>query len=305
MTTQQRRTLADYAMTEHKLSERSACQLLGISRSVYRYQPQPKETDVLIADWLQLLAERKPRWGFNKMFHWLRHQGHLWNHKRVHRVYREQGLNLRIKPRKRLPARERHPLVAPERANVSWSVDFMSDALINGRTFRTFNIIDDFNREALWIEVDTSLPAERVIRVFDTLAAWRGYPQQIRTDNGPEMLSGRVAGWAETHGVKLAFIQPGKPAQNAYIERFNRTYREEVLDLYLFETLDEVKRITEQWLEEYNAIRPHEALGGLTPYGYAAARIESNESSSFFLDSPNKERSKEKGEAPIPMELNL
>lgn len=268
----ERRSLATYAIEQHGLSERKACRLLGISRSVYRYRPKKKETDELIADWLQVLAERKPRWGFDKMFHWLRHQGHPWNHKRVRRVYQEIGLNIRIKPKKRLPSREPKPLVQPERANESWSVDFMSDALVTGRTFRTFNIIDDFNREALWIEVDTSLPAERVIRVFDTLATWRGYPRQVRSDNGPELLSGRVELWAEKHGVELAFIQPGKPAQNAYIERFNRTYREEVLDLYLFEDLAEVRQITERWLEEYNAIRPHDALGGLTPYAYAAAQ---------------------------------
>jgi putative transposase len=268
----ERRSLATYAIEQHGLSERKACRLLGISRSVYRYRPKKKEPDELIADWLQVLAERKPRWGFGKMFHWLRHQGHPWNHKRVRRVYREIGLNIRIKPKRRLPSREPQPLVQPERANESWSVDFMSDALVTGRTFRTFNIIDDFNREALWIEVDTSLPAERVIRVFDILATWRGYPRQIRSDNGPELLSGRVELWAEKHGVELAYIQPGKPAQNAYIERFNRTYREEVLDLYLFEDLAEVRQITERWLEEYNAIRPHDALGGLTPYAYAAAQ---------------------------------
>ena len=272
MTVAERRSLADYAIEQHGLSERKACRLLGISRSVHRYRPKKKETDELIADWLQVLAERKPRWGFSKMFHWLRHQGHPWNHKRVRRVYRDVGLNIRIKPKKRLPSREPQPLVQPERANESWSVDFMSDALVTGRTFRTFNIIDDFNREALWIEVDTSLPAERVIRVFDTLATWRGYPRQIRSDNGPEFLSGKLERWAEKHGVELAYIQPGKPAQNAYIERFNRTYREEVLDLYLFEDLAEVRQITERWLEEYNAIRPHDALGGLTPYAYAAAQ---------------------------------
>ena len=272
MTVAERRLLATYAIEQHGLSERKACRLLGISRSVHRYRPKKEETDELIADWLQVLAERKPRWGFSKMFHWLRHQGHPWNHKRVRRVYRDVGLNIRIKPKKRLPSREPQPLVQPERANESWSVDFMSDALVTGRTFRTFNIIDDFNREALWIEVDTSLPAERVIRVFDTLATWRGYPRQIRSDNGPEFLSGKLERWAEKHGVELAYIQPGKPAQNAYIERFNRTCREEVLDLYLFEDLAEVRQITERWLEEYNAIRPHDALGGLTPYAYAAAQ---------------------------------
>ena len=180
------------------------------------------------------------------------------------------GLNMRTKPKKRLPIRHPKPLVVPEAANICWSLDFMSDSLESGRAFRTLNIIDDFNREALWIEVDTSLPADRVIRVLEMLALWRGYPQQLRIDNGLELISHKLAAWAEEHKVELAFIQPGKPAQNAYIERFNRTYREDVLDAYLFSTIQEVQAITDDWLEEYNAIRPHAALGGVPPYQYAA-----------------------------------
>jgi len=160
-------------------------------------------------------------------------------------------------------------LVQPEAANQSWSLDFMSDSLSSGRAFRTLNIIDDFNREVLWIEIDTSLPAERVIRTLDMIASWRGYPKQIRMDNGPELISQKMAQWADDHSVELAFIQPGKPSQNAYVERFNRTFREAVLDAYLFSSLHEVRDITEEWIEEYNAIRPHEALGNLSPYQYA------------------------------------
>lgn len=145
----------------------------------------------------------------------------------------------------------------------------MSDSLASGRAFRTLNILDDFNREALWIEVDTSLPAERVIRVLEMLTDWRGRPAQIHMDNGPELISSRLKTWAEEHQILLAHIQPGKPAQNAYVERFNRTFREDILDAYLFDSLSEVRQITEQWLEEYNAIRPHETLQGLSPYQYA------------------------------------
>ena len=250
------------------MSERHACRLLRISRSVYRYQPKLRD-DSEISEQLLQLAERQPRWGFKKMFDRLRNQGFPWNHKRVRRVYRQQQLHLRVKPKKRLPTRQPTPLAQPEKANESWSVDFMSDGLASGRALRTFNIIDDFNREALWIEIDTSLPAERVVRVFNTIASWRGYPERIRSDNGPEFISNRLAAWAEKHEVILDFIEPGKPAQNAYIERFNRTYREEVLDSYLFSNLAEAREITEDWLEEYNAIRPHDALGGMTPYQYA------------------------------------
>jgi putative transposase len=144
-------------------------------------------------------------------------------------------------------------------------VDFMRDSLSSGRSFRTFNILDDYNREALWIEIDTSLPAERVIRCLEAIAAERSYPQRLRLDNGPEFISHKLADWAVQHNIALDFIQPGKPAQN---ERFNRTYRTEVLDLYVFDTLAEVRAITEQWLDEYNHHRPHDALGGLTPARY-------------------------------------
>ena len=152
------------------------------------------------------------------MFDYLRLRGHPWNHKRVRRIYLEMGLNLRIKPKKRLPARYPQPLVQPEAANRCWSLDFMSDSLANGRTIRTLNVIDDFNREALWIEIDTSLPAERVIRVLEMIVSWRGLPQQIRMDNGPELISRRMVEWADGKGVTLACIEPGKPAQNAYID---------------------------------------------------------------------------------------
>jgi len=242
--------------------------MMKISRTVYRYQAA-KPDDSEMIEQLLLIAEHKPRWGFKKMYQYLRNQGHRWNHKRVRRVYCELGLNLRVKPKKRLPSREPKPLVQPEAANISWSLDFMSDSLMSGRAFRTLNVIDDFNREGLWIDIDISIPAERVIRVLEMIALWRGYPKQLRIDNGPELISRRLAQWAETHKVELAFIQPGKPAQNAYIERFNRTFREAVLDAYLFSSIQEVRDIAEEWLEEYNTIRPHEALGGLPPYQYA------------------------------------
>ena len=258
-----------YAIEEHKLSERQACQMLNLSRSVKRYQSK-KPDDSELRQVLQELATSKRRWGVRKMTDYLKNQGYDWNHKRIRRVYCEIGLNLRVKPKKRLPARERQPLVQPESANQSLSLDFMSDSLSSGRAFRTLNILDDFNREALWIEIDTSLPAERVIRVLEMLIAWRGCPKQIRMDNGPELLSKLLESWAEEHNIKLVHIQPGKPAQNAYIERFNRTYREDVLDAFLFDSLNEVREITEEWLEEYNAVRPHEALQGLPPYQYAS-----------------------------------
>jgi putative transposase len=236
---------------------------------VYRYQPQVADDQPLSA-LLKQLAEDHPRWGLRKLLSWLRNNGYTWNHKHVRRVYRSLKLNLRSKPKKRLPTRSPQPLSQPEAINVSWSLDFMRDSLSSGRSFRTFNVLDNYNREALWIEIDTSLPAERVIRCLETIAAERSYPQRLRLDNGPEFIARKLANWATQHNIALDFIQPGKPAQNAYIERFNRTYRTEVLDLYTFDTLAEVRAVTEQWLEEYNQIRPHDALGGLTPAQYSA-----------------------------------
>ena len=257
-----------YAIKEHGLSERQACQTLNLSRSVFRYQSM-RPDDSAIKKELLALAAQKPRWGFGMMLAYLKRNCHDWNHKRIRRVYCELHLNLRVKPRKRLPKRNPQPLVQPEHANQSWSLDFMSDSLASGRAFRTLNILDDFNREALWIEVDTSLPAERVIRVLEMLISWRGCHGQIRMDNGPELISHRLEQWAEERKITLAHIQPGKPAQNAFIERFNRTFREDVLDAYLFSSLTEAREIAEVWLEEYNAIRPHKALQGLSPYQYA------------------------------------
>lgn len=255
-------------MQTYELSERQACRLLSLSRTVFRYEAKQPDDHELTQELLRL-AKHQPRWGCGKMVDYLRHQGYGWNHKRIRRVYRALALHLKRKPKKRLPVRPAQALGVPGQANQTWSLDFMSDSLSTGRAFRTLNILDDYNREALWIEIDTSIPAERVIRVLEVLLLWRGTPHQIRMDNGPELISQRLAEWAQTHHVELAHIQPGKPAQNAYIERFNRTFREEVLDAYLFDDLQEVRAITEHWLQEYNLIRPHEALQGLTPQQYA------------------------------------
>ena len=250
------------------MSERQACRTIQLSRCVYRYQ-EKRSTDKSIIQELRQLADKQPRWGCGKMTDYLRNEGHAWNHKRIRRVYRALSLHLKRKPKKRLPVRAPQTLAVPEQQNQTWSLDFMSDALSTGRTSRTLNVIDDFNREALWIEVDTSLPAERVVRVLEELLSWRGKPTSIRMDNGPELISQRLENWARAKNIELLHIQPGKPAQNAYIERFNRTYREEVLDAYLFDDLQEVRYITEQWLHTYNTIRPHEALQGLPPRQFA------------------------------------
>lgn len=219
---------------------------------------------------LQESSERYPAYGFSKLLKVLHRQGHRWNHKRVYRVYCELKLNMRRKGKKRLPNRSPAPLSVPASINQCWSMDFMCDALMCGRRFRTFNIVDDFNREVLAIEIDLSLPAQRVIRVLERVVAWRGFPAKLRMDNGPEFISSTLADWAEKHQVALEFIKPGKPTQNSFIERFNRTYRTEILDMYAFKNLQEVRELTENWIKEYNDERPHDSLNDLTPLEYLA-----------------------------------
>nr|WP_235615057.1 IS3 family transposase [Candidatus Thiodiazotropha endoloripes] len=259
--------LVDYLRSEHEMSQRTACKAMNLSLSSYVYEPDT-DRDRPVIDALQQLAEKEPTYGFGLMFDTLRREGKPWNHKRVYRIYKLLKLNMRRKGKKRLPSRNPKPLTVPKQINQCWSMDFMSDALACGRRYRTFNVVDDFNREALAIEIDLNLPAPRAIRILERVAEQRGYPKKIRLDNGPEMTSVALADWAETHGVTLDFIQPGKPTQNSFIERFNRTYRTEVLDLYLFSSLTEVRGITEKWIRKYNEERPHQSLGKLTPVEY-------------------------------------
>ncbi len=265
--------MVDYMRKEYALSIRRCCAALALSRSVYAYKAKPRDDSPIITALIEL-ADRFPRYGFSKLFQLLRRRGYRWNHKRVHRVYCTLKLNLRRKGKKRLPPRNPEPLVMPPNANECWSIDFMHDSLVSGHRFRTFNVLDDFNRECLAVEVDTSLPAARVVRTLDRIAAWRGYPAKLRMDNCPELISNTMAEWAEDRGITLEHIQPGKPTENSYIERFNRTYREEVLDFYVFNTLTEVREITEDWIKDYNEQRPHEALGQMTPAEFLVAHSQ-------------------------------
>ena len=249
---------------EHFLSERRACEAVRMSRRAFRYVPQARDDSALI-EALSRLAREHPDLGFGKFFDLLRAEGHRWNHKRVHRVYCGMKLNKRRKHKRRVPARHPEPLSVPAALNRCWSADFMSDALGDGRRFRTFNVIDDHRREVLAIEVDLNLGSRRVVRVLDRIAETRGLPERIRFDNGPEFTSIAVADWAEQNGVELEFIKPGRPMQNGFIERFNRTYRQAILDMYIFESLDQVRELTAKWIDFYNRRRPHDSLGGKPP----------------------------------------
>jgi putative transposase len=259
----EKRSRVDYLKETFQVSLGRACEVMDLSRSVYYYQS--KKDDRTVIDKLQGFAEKRPTEGFWKMYFRIRKEGLLWNHKRIHRVYKSLKLNMKRKGKRRLPARILHPLEAVNHINASWSMDFMSDSLLSGRKFRVLNILDDFNREALTIEVDTSLTAERVIRSLEQTIQWRGKPQRIRVDNGPEFISSKLGLWCEERNIHLQFIQPGKPSQNAYIERFNGSFRRDVLDAYLFESLNQVRIIAEEWMHDYNYNRPHDALNGRSP----------------------------------------
>lgn len=251
----------------HNASQARACRLIGLSRSVFAYQSELRN-DQEIETMLKKLSGKHRRYGFKKLFCKIRRLGFGWNHKRVYRVYCNLNLNLKRKPKKRLPAREKVVLKQPIHINETWSLDYMSDSLVNGKRFRTVNVIDDCNREALGIKASYSLPSLAVTEYLDCIAEQKGYPKEIRMDNGPENISKLMKKWARNRNIEIKHIQPGKPAQNGYIERFNRTYREEILDMYLFKNIEEVQMLTDQWIVEYNTQRPHCSLGNLTPKEY-------------------------------------
>lgn len=258
--------MAIKAVAQLKISIRVACMAFGISEACYRYQAKCSSENAEIADWLIRITHNQRNWGFGLCFLYLRNvKGFGWNHKRVYRIYRELELNLRIKPRKRLVREKPEALAVPDRINTVWSIDFMHDRLADGRSVRLLNVLDDHNREGLAIEVDFSLPAERVVRALNQIIEWRGQPQAIRCDNGPEYISATLQAWAEQRGIRIDYIQPGKPQQNAYVERYNRTVRYDWLGHYLFDSIAELQDFATRWLWSYNHERPNMALRGITP----------------------------------------
>jgi putative transposase len=249
---------------EHELSIRQACKVVDLPRSSFQYQKKPKD-DAEVIEQLQALVDKHPAIGFWKCYHRIKRQGYKWNHKKVYRIYTEMRLNIRRRFKHRLPARVKQALFQPTAINEVWSVDFMSDSLWDGTRYRLLNIMDDYNRELLAVETDTSLPALRLIRVLERLKEVRGIPQMIRVDNGPEFISDKLDAWCKEQNVQLVFIQPGKPMQNGFVERLNGNMRRELLNAYVFRTLSEVKTKVEEWMYDYNNFRPHKSLNFKTP----------------------------------------
>lgn len=263
MTAAQRREAVTQAMTAATISERRACSFLGIARSTARFQSK-RPSDLPLRTRLVELATERPRWGYRRLHVLLRREGKLVNHKRVYRVYSEAGLAVRRRKRKRV-AVKRTPAARPTALNERWSMDFVSDGLSNGRRFRCLTLVDDLSREGLAIEVDTSLPGQRVVRVLEEVARERGLPDVIVTDNGPEFIGQALDQWAHENGVELKPIEPGSPWQNCFIESFNGIFRDECLNENWFTTLADARQRIEAWRQDYNRVRPHGSLGSRAP----------------------------------------
>ncbi|NND09138.1 MAG: IS3 family transposase [Saprospiraceae bacterium] len=292
-----------YLQGKYEQSTSLICRTIELARST-KYR-KPVKDDREVENKLMQLAVKYPTRGVDWYYLKIRQEGHKWNRKRILRIYRKLNLQKRRKHKRRINRPYKQGLSQPLMPNVTWSMDFMSNGLEDGRTVCILTIIDDYNRECLAIECGISIQSTRVIRVLEQLIEQRGQPEQIRTDNGPEFTSHAFSIWCESKGIDPLFIQPGKPHQNGFIERFNRTYREDILDAYIFNTLPQLQIVTNQWIDNYNTGHPHQSLGGLTPIAFEYSRRkeisayekvkvkmnDSQRSSTLTLSSPEKRRS--------------
>jgi putative transposase len=256
------------------VSVRRACAVVKMAESTYRYQAQRQEPKGLRARLLEIASER-PRFGYRRLHVLLRREGWEINHKRIERLYRDERLAVRRKRRKRVAQMERRPRTLPSQADERWSMDFTADSLASGRGFRTLDIVDDFTRECLAIEVDTALSGERVTRVLDRVLESRGKPAALVMDNGPEFASRALDAWAYRQGIELRFIRPGKPIENCFVESFNGKFRDECLKQHWFTDLGDARRTIEAWRLDYNQVRPHSSLGNLAPQQFSEAALRS------------------------------
>jgi putative transposase len=286
---QAKREAVTVLMTEQDFGVTRACGLLQLSRSLYRYRSRRADCTQLRERMLEIAGEKR-RYGYRRVYRRLRREGWAVNRKRVYRMYREAGLAVRRRKRKRIGLVERKPLPKPQAANLSWSMDFVSDGLADGRRLRCLNIVDDCTRECVAIEVDTSITGSRVKAVMQRLADTRGLPRSITVDHGPEFEGQVLDAWAYQANVQLSFIRPGKPNENAYIESFNGKFRDECLNEHWFVTMADARRIIENWRIEYNTEREHSSLGKLTPQEYAQMILDRAEKALSLTADSNPER---------------
>ena len=264
VTPKSKKSILEYLQTKHNLSQRRSCQLLDLSRSVAQYDCKTPSPQKLIDRLLELAIER-PRFGYRRLHVMLCREGRQINHKRVFRIYSLLGLQVRRKKRRQISRASRKPHILPTKVNDTWSMDFMSDTLFDGRGIRVFNVVDNLSREAVAMTLDFSLPASRVIRSLDEAIEVRGKPQRILMDNGPEFTGNALDAWAYKNGIELHFIAPGKPTENAFAESFNSRVREECLNQHCFSSMAEAREIIADWQRDYNTVRPHSSLKYLTP----------------------------------------
>jgi putative transposase len=251
------------------VSERRACEVVRLNRSTMRYVRHGRDNTALLMR-LRELAEARPRFGHMRLHLLLRREGWRANKKRTYRLYREEGLSVRTKKRKKRASHLRVVPALPTAPNERWSMDFVADSLDSGKRFRALTVVDVFTRECLAIEADFGLNGRKVSRALDAVAATRAYPKTITVDNGTEFYSKEMDSWAWLHGVKLDFIRPGKPVENAFIESFNGRLRDECLNAEIFRDMDAAKTRLLEWKRDYNEERPHSSLGGIPPREFAA-----------------------------------
>ena len=280
-----RRKQVQHLVSGKMLSERRACGLVGISRSVAQYNSH-RRCDAALRLRLKELAERYPRYGYLMLHAFLKQEGLVQNAKRTYRLYTEEGLQVRTKKRRKLPNVPRQPMALPSRQTERWSLDFVSDQMATGRRFRTLNIVDDYTRECVGQLVDTSISGQRLAAFLDVLGNQYGLPREIVLDNGPELTSKAMFLWVQRTGVKLNFIQPGKPVQNAFCESFNGTFRDNCLNQHWFMSIKEARTVINEWRKHYNEERPHSSLGYQPPATFAklqASRFQSPPAPSAIL----------------------
>lgn len=269
MTPAARRKAVTYLQATYAMSERRACAVLGADRSSARYRSS-KPDDGMLRARLKVLAAERRRFGYRRLHVLLRREGHAINKKRVQRIYREEKLTVRRRGGRKRAIGTRAPLDVPRQPNERWSLDFVSDQMLDGRRFRILAVVDDATRECLALVADTSLSGARVVRELDAIMAWRGKPAGIVSDNGTELTSNAALAWSERTGVRWHYIAPGKPQQNGFIESFNGRMRDEVLNETLFRSLAHARAVLAAWRRDYNEQRPHSKLGWMTPCTYAA-----------------------------------